>query len=49
MILELKQISKSFGSVKAINETSFKINEGEIFALIGPNGAGKTTLFNIIT
>nr|WP_158334768.1 ABC transporter ATP-binding protein [Campylobacter bilis] len=47
--MELKQISKSFGSVQAINETSFKINEGEIFALIGPNGAGKTTLFNIIT
>lgn len=49
MILELKKISKSFGGVKAINETSFSVSEGEIFALIGPNGAGKTTLFNIIT
>ena len=49
MILELKKISKSFGGVKAINETSFVVGEGEIFALIGPNGAGKTTLFNIIT
>lgn len=49
MILELKQISKNFGGVQAINETSFKLKEGEIFALIGPNGAGKTTLFNIIT
>lgn len=49
MILELKKISKSFGGIKAINDTSFGINEGEIFALIGPNGAGKTTLFNIIS
>lgn len=49
MILELKKISKSFGGVKAINETSFGVRAGEIFALIGPNGAGKTTLFNIIT
>lgn len=49
MILELKNVTKSFGEVKAINETSFHIKEGEIFALIGPNGAGKTTLFNIIT
>ncbi|MCH5336325.1 MAG: ABC transporter ATP-binding protein [Campylobacter sp.] len=48
-MLELKKISKSFGGVKAINETSFKVNEGEIFTLIGPNGAGKTTLFNIIS
>ncbi|MDN2816519.1 ATP-binding cassette domain-containing protein, partial [Campylobacter jejuni] len=39
----------SFGRGQAINETSFKLNEGEIFALIGPTGAGKTTLFNIIT
>ncbi|HED6149195.1 TPA: ATP-binding cassette domain-containing protein, partial [Campylobacter coli] len=49
MILELKNITKKFGEVRAINETSFHIKEGEIFALIGPNGAGKTTLFNIIT
>ncbi len=49
MILELKNITKNFGEVRAINETSFHIKEGEIFALIGPNGAGKTTLFNIIT
>lgn len=49
MILELKKISKSFNGVQAIKDVSFKINEGEIFALIGPNGAGKTTIFNIIT
>jgi len=49
MILEVKNISKSFGGVVAIKNTSFAINEKEIFGLIGPNGAGKTTLFNIIT
>lgn len=49
MILELKNISKSFGGVRAINDTNFAVKKGEIFALIGPNGAGKTTLFNIIT
>ena len=49
MILRLEAISKSFGGLKAINEASFSIRKGEIFALIGPNGAGKTTLFNIIS
>lgn len=49
MILELKNITKSFGGVVAINNTSFHINKKEIFGLIGPNGAGKTTMFNIIT
>lgn len=49
MILELRKISKNFGGISAINEVSFKVNEGEIFTLIGPNGAGKTTLFNIIS
>lgn len=49
MILEIKNITKSFGGVVAINDTSFHINKNEIFGLIGPNGAGKTTMFNIIT
>ena len=49
MILELKNISKKFGGIKAISDTSFGIEKGEIFGLIGPNGAGKTTMFNIIT
>lgn len=49
MILEIKNITKSFGGVVAINDTSFHINKKEIFGLIGPNGAGKTTMFNIIT
>ncbi len=49
MILEVKNITKSFGGIVAINDTSFHINKNEIFGLIGPNGAGKTTMFNIIT
>lgn len=49
MILELNNISKNFGGVKAIAPTNFAIKKGEIFGLIGPNGAGKTTMFNIIT
>jgi len=48
-ILELQNITKSFGGVVAINNTSFTIAKNEIYGLIGPNGAGKTTLFNIIT
>ena len=49
MILEIRNITKSFGGVVAINNTSFSLKQKEIFGLIGPNGAGKTTMFNIIT
>jgi branched-chain amino acid transport system ATP-binding protein len=47
-IFKLEGISISFGGLKAVDDCSFEIREGEIFSLIGPNGAGKTTIFNII-
>ncbi len=47
-ILETHNISKSFGSIRAVNNANIKIEAGKIHGLIGPNGAGKTTLFNIV-
>lgn len=49
MMLEVKNITKSFGGVTAVKDMSFSIKQKEIYGLIGPNGAGKTTMFNIIT
>ena len=48
-LLEVKDIHKRFGGVRALNGVSFSIAQGEIFGLIGPNGSGKTTMLNIIT
>src|SRR5574344_2354001 len=47
--LEIKNISKSFGNVKALNNVSLTIEHGEIFALMGADGSGRTTLFRLMT
>lgn len=48
-LLELRSVSKSFGSLRAVDDLSLDIEQGEIFGIAGPNGAGKTTLFNLVT
>ncbi len=48
-LLVLENVSMHFGGLKAVDNLSFTVNEGEIVGLIGPNGAGKTTVFNCIT
>jgi branched-chain amino acid transport system ATP-binding protein len=49
MILEIRNVVKSFGGLAAVNDVSLSVAEGAIHAIIGPNGAGKTTFFNNIT
>ena len=48
-LLELRQLKKSFGGLRVVDELSLDVRAGEIVSLIGPNGAGKTTVFNLVT
>ncbi|MCS7280224.1 MAG: ABC transporter ATP-binding protein [Desulfobacterota bacterium] len=48
-ILEVVNVKKSFGGLRAVDRVSFSVKKGEVFGIMGPNGAGKTTLFNLIT
>jgi len=47
--LKVAELSKSFGGLKAVNDVSFEVEQGEILGLIGPNGSGKTTTMNLLT
>ena len=48
-MINIVGVSKAYAQVKAIQDVSLTVNEGELFGLIGPDGAGKTTLFRILT
>ncbi|MCR9134416.1 MAG: ABC transporter ATP-binding protein [Alphaproteobacteria bacterium] len=48
-LLELRNVTLRFGGLVAVNDVSFSVEEGEVFALVGPNGAGKSTIFNMIS
>ena len=48
-LFEARDLSVSFGGIKAVRDVSFAIHPGEVFSIIGPNGAGKTTIFNLVS
>ena len=49
MLLDARNVTKAFGSFKAVDDASIAVNQGEVLGLIGPNGAGKSTFFNCLT
>lgn len=48
IILDVRNLSRSFGGLKAVDDVTFTVREGEVLGIIGPNGAGKTTVFNLL-
>ena len=48
-LFSVHELAVRFGGIRAVDNVSFDVEEGEVFAIIGPNGAGKTTIFNLIS
>ena len=48
-LIEARNLSIAFGGIRAVDDVSFRVAKGEIFAIVGPNGAGKSTIFNLIS
>ena len=48
-LIEARNLSIAFGGIRAVDDVSFGVAKGEIFAIVGPNGAGKSTIFNLIS
>ncbi|MBQ3897476.1 MAG: ATP-binding cassette domain-containing protein, partial [Clostridia bacterium] len=48
-MLEIKNVTKTFNTLKAVDDLSFRVEDGEIVGFVGPNGAGKTTTMKILT
>src|SRR5210317_809861 len=48
-MLKAIHVTKKFGELKAVNDLSFEVQEGQVFGIAGPNGAGKSTVYNLIT
>ena len=48
-MIEVKNLTKEFDGISAVNDISFEVKDGEVFAFLGPNGAGKTTTVNILS
>jgi len=49
MSIRVEEVTKVYGTQKAVDEASFSLNKGEVVGLLGPNGAGKSTLMKILT
>ena len=49
LAIEVRNLTKEFNDLKAVDDISFQVQEGEIFGLLGPNGAGKTTTIKMLT
>ena len=49
LLLETRNVSKSYGAFRALDDVSMAVHQGELVSVVGPNGAGKTTLVNLLT